>query len=74
MVQSWVSDQSPGGLRLKLPEKLGDVGALLSIRPADAPDDSPWVPVQVRHCSQDGDGWAVGCQFLHPAAKRVFGE
>jgi CheY-like chemotaxis protein len=74
VVESWVSDQSPGGLRLKLPSKLADAGALLSIRPADAPDDSPWVPVQVRHCNKEDDGWAIGCQFLHSAAKRVFGE
>jgi CheY-like chemotaxis protein len=74
VVQSWVSDQSPGGLRLKLNAKLGDVGSLLSIRPVDAADDAPWVPVQIRHCSRDEDGWALGCQFLHPAAKRVFGE
>jgi two-component system OmpR family response regulator len=74
VVESQVCDQSPGGLRLKLPTKLGDVGALLSVRPADAADDAPWVPVQVRHVRRDGDGWAVGCQFLHPAAKRVFGE
>ena len=74
VVESWVSDQSPGGLKLKLPVKLGEVGSLLSIRPADAPSDSPWVPVQVRHVRQDGDTWAVGCQFLHPAARRVFGE
>ncbi len=74
VVESWVSDQSPGGLRLKLPTKLADVGSLLSVRPADAADDAPWVPVQVRHVRPDGDGWAVGCQFLHPAAKRVFGE
>jgi hypothetical protein len=69
-----VSDQSPGGLRLKLNAKLGDVGSLLSIRPVDAEDDAPWVPVQIRHCSRDEDGWALGCQFLHPAAKRIFGE
>jgi two-component system, OmpR family, response regulator len=74
VVESWVCDQSPGGLRLKSQFKLGDTGALLSIRPADAPEDSPWVPVQVRHSSRDEDGWAIGCQFLHPAAKRVFGE
>ncbi len=74
IVQSWVSDQSPGGLRLKAPNKMGDVGALLSIRPADAADDAPWVPVQVRHCSRDEDGWALGCQFLNPTAKRLFGE
>jgi hypothetical protein len=69
-----MTDQSPGGLKLKLPTRLGEVGALLSIRPADAPSDSPWVPVQVRHVKADGDGWSLGCQFLHPAAKRVFGE
>ena len=74
VVESWMSDQSPDGLKLKLPTKLGEVGALLSIRPADAPNDSPWVPVQVRHIHTDGEGWAVGCQFLHPAAKRIFGE
>jgi CheY-like chemotaxis protein len=74
VVQSYVSDQSPGGLRLKSPNRLGEVGALLSIRPADATEEAPWVPVQVRHCSRDEDGWAIGCQFLHPAAKRVFGE
>jgi CheY-like chemotaxis protein len=73
VVESWVSDQSPGGLKLRVSEKLGEVGALLSIRPADAANDAPWVPVQVRHVKPDGDGWAVGCQFLHPAAKRVFG-
>jgi CheY-like chemotaxis protein len=74
VVESTVCDQSPGGLRLKSPSRLGDTGALLSIRPADAPDDSPWVPVQVRHSSRDDDGWAIGCQFLHPASKRMFGE
>jgi len=73
VVPSWVSDQSPGGLRLKLPTKIGDVGSLFSIRPADAGDGSPWLPVQVRHCHQERDGWEVGCEFLHPAALRVFG-
>jgi CheY-like chemotaxis protein len=73
VVQSWVSDQSPDGLGLRLPEKLGDVGAILSIRPADAADDTPWVPVQVRHCRPDpaGGGWTVGCCFLHPAAQSL---
>jgi CheY-like chemotaxis protein len=73
VVESYVSDQSPGGLRLMVPTKLAEVGSLLSIRPADAAADAPWVPVQVRHCRQDGNAWAIGCQFLHPAAKKVFG-
>jgi CheY-like chemotaxis protein len=74
VVESSMSDQSSGGLKLKMPTKLAEVGCLMSIRPADAPADSPWVPVQVRHVHADGAGWAVGCQFLHPAAKRIFGE
>jgi CheY-like chemotaxis protein len=74
VVESYVCDQSPGGLKLKSAAKLGEVGSLLSVRPADAGDDAPWVPVQVRHCERDGSAWAYGCQFLHPAAKKVFGE
>ena len=31
-----------------------------------------WLVLGLR--TQTGDWWAVGCQFLHPAAKRVFGE
>jgi hypothetical protein len=49
---------------------LGEVGALLSIRPAEAGSETPWVPVQVRHCRRDGDGWVVGCLFLYPADAR----
>jgi len=73
VVESWVSDQSPDGLRLKLPEPMGDVGAILSIRPADAAADAPWVPVQVRHARADDDGWTVGCLFLHPTAVQALG-
>ncbi len=68
VVESWVSDASPGGLRLRLPERIGEVGSILSIRPADADDDAPWIPVQVRHGRADGGGWTIGCQILHPAA------
>lgn len=68
VVESWIGDRSLDGLRLRLPEKLGDVGALLSIRPADADEDAPWVPVQIRHVSSEAGQWTVGCRFLHPAA------
>jgi CheY-like chemotaxis protein len=71
VVESWVCDRSPGGLRLRLSRKFGAVGAILSIRPADAAADAPWVPVQVRHAGADGDGWTVGCCYLHPAAAKV---
>ena len=68
VVESWVSDLSPDGLRLQLPTRLGDVGAILSVRPVSAGDGVPWVPVQVRYARAGDDGWTVGCQFLTPAA------
>jgi CheY-like chemotaxis protein len=71
VVESWIGDQSPDGLRLRLPEKLGEVGALLSIRSADADDDVPWIPVQIRHIREEAGMWTVGCRFLHPAAKKL---
>jgi CheY-like chemotaxis protein len=70
VVESWIGDESADGLRLRLPEKLGEVGALLSIRPADADDSAPWIPVQIRHVREEGGMWTVGCRFLHPAAKK----
>lgn len=73
VVESWIGDQSPDGLRLRLPKKLGEVGALLSIRPDDADDATPWIPVQIRHIREEAGMWMVGCQFLHPAAKSLVG-
>ncbi len=70
VVESWLSDLSPDGLRLRLEKKLGDVGAILSIRPADAADGAPWVPVQVRHCGQEEGGWTIGCRFIYPPSAR----
>jgi CheY-like chemotaxis protein len=71
VVESWIGDQSVDGLRLRLPEKLGDVGALLSIRPVDASDEIPWIPVQIRHMRAEGGMWTAGCRFLHPAAREL---
>jgi CheY-like chemotaxis protein len=74
VVESWIGDQSPDGLRLRLPEKVGEVGALLSIRAADAEDDQPWIPVQIRHIRPEADMWTAGCRFLHPAVDRLLGS
>lgn len=71
VVESWIDDESSVGLCLRLPEKLGDVGSILSIRSAEAIDDDPWIPVQVRHIRNDGDHWTAGCQLLHPAARQA---
>lgn len=70
VVESWIGDHSSGGLCLRLPEKLGEVGSILSIRAAEDGDEVPWVPVQVRHVRSEAGQWYAGCQFLHPAAKQ----
>lgn len=70
VVESWIGDESLSGLCLRLPERIGEVGSILSICPADAPADAPWIPVQVRHMRREAEQWTVGCQFLHPAARR----
>ena len=69
VVESWIGDESSEGLRLRLPEKLGDVGSILSIRAADADAGEPWIPVQIRHIRPEAGQWTAGCQFLHPAAR-----
>jgi CheY-like chemotaxis protein len=70
VVESLVSDQSPEGLQLKASARLGEVGALLRIRPAEAKGDEPWVPVQVRYVREEGDKWALGCRYVHAEAVR----
>ena len=43
------------------------VHAVVDVRPADAPETAPWVPVEVKHCRRQEDGWAVGCRFVDPS-------
>jgi hypothetical protein len=38
-------------------------GTTFMIRPAEAPQSIPWVPVEVRHCRSAGKDWFVGCSF-----------
>jgi hypothetical protein len=38
-------------------------GAVLAMRPADAPADVPWVHLEVRHCRRKGAMWYLGCKF-----------
>lgn len=37
--------------------------AVLDIRTSEAPEDIPWVPVQVCHCRSAGHNWLIGCRF-----------
>lgn len=36
---------------------------LLDIRTSEAPEDIPWVPVQVCYCRSAGHNWLIGCRF-----------
>jgi hypothetical protein len=61
-----VIDRSSRGLGLELGQPAA-VGAVLAVRPADAPAACPWVQVQVRHCTRVGPRrWRLGCQFTGP--------
>ena len=71
-----VLDRSSRGLGLELGDPAA-VGAVLEVRPADAPAECPWVRVHVRHCTRLGPrSWRLGCQFAGPQTGgtwRLFG-
>jgi hypothetical protein len=54
-------DRSSGGLGVHSPIPL-EAGARVFVRPAEAEDESTWVPLAVRHCQPDATGWTLGCQ------------
>jgi hypothetical protein len=58
----WVVDRSRTGLRLALPEAVAP-GSTLHLRSSEAPEDLPWVRVDVRHASPQEGRWLVGCCF-----------
>lgn len=59
---AYVLDRSKGGLRL-LVEAPVPIGTALRARTADAPDNVPWVKMNVRWCSTNEDRHEIGCQF-----------
>jgi hypothetical protein len=60
----FVVNRSLGGLRLSLAREVPE-HSILSVRPADAQFDCPWLQVQVKHSVQMKDGnWEVGCEFV----------
>jgi hypothetical protein len=61
--QGIVANRSVGGLQLEIDRSV-PVGAVLSVRPAQAPSIVPWIQVEIRHCQKTGTTWQVGCQFL----------
>lgn len=61
-LEGTVLDRSRGGLLIASPESRR-AGAVLRVRPKDAPDDVAWVAVQVRHARQKDGRWLLGCAF-----------
>lgn len=61
-VVCWVLDRSKGGLSVLMAQPI-NVGILLRIRAAHAPDTEPWVSVEVKNCRKRGYRWTVGCRF-----------
>jgi hypothetical protein len=63
-INGQVMDRSRGGLLIAAHHEY-PVGAVLSVRTTNAPNDLPWIQVEVKHCRQQGDGWQLGCKFTH---------
>jgi len=62
-----VVDRSIGGLGLRLDLEV-PVGSVITVRPEEASPGASWIQVEVIRCTQVGDSWRVGCQFLRTPA------
>lgn len=61
----WVIDRSMGGLCLNVEKPLSQ-GTILNVRPRNAPQTMPWIPIEIRSCRPEGNEWEIGCRFLNP--------
>lgn len=61
-LRGWVLDRSRGGLCIISPQEV-PVGRVMGIRAAVAPEDSPWINIQVKNARRKRRRWALGCQF-----------
>ena len=66
---AWVVDRSAGGLGLHMDSPLPR-GAVLKVRPRQAPGSDMWVLMVVMNCRQEDDYYVVGCQFGGGPARR----
>ncbi|HEV3115959.1 MAG TPA: hypothetical protein VGY58_02820 [Gemmataceae bacterium] len=66
----WVLDRSVSGLGLLLDQAIPE-HTILSVRTTDAPDDTPWVQVQVKRCIAKEQQWEIGSTFVRTPAWSV---
>jgi hypothetical protein len=73
--EAWVVDRSTGGLGLHMDGPLPR-GAVVKLRPRQAPGTDLWVLMVVMNCRQEEDYYVVGCQFVEEppiGVLRLFG-
>ena len=58
-----VLDRSVGGLRLAAEEDVA-AGTRLVVLPANAPELTPWIEIEVRGSNLVDDSWELRCQFV----------
>jgi hypothetical protein len=63
-LETLLLDESTSGFGLWSPFPT-EVGGLLYLLRADAPDGALGSLVRVRRCHAEGSGWVLGCQLLH---------
>jgi len=39
-------------------------GAIIRVRPVEAPEDVAWVRLEIRNCGRRRNEWYLGCRFL----------
>jgi hypothetical protein len=61
--EGWVLDRSAGGIRLLVKNTVAE-GTTLAVRPVKAPNNFPWLSVEVRNCTSDKGRVHLGCRFL----------
>ena len=61
----WVFDRSFGGVGLIVNDSI-ETSTVLAVLPANAPEMTPWIEVEVRSCRpfRDGHGFEIGCKFV----------
>lgn len=69
-IRAFIVDRSEGGVRIAVQQRLPS-GRSLRVRAEEAPDESPWVPIVVKHGTRVGDYFEVGCQFAEPPSWSV---
>jgi hypothetical protein len=67
---AWVMNRSTGGLGLSVPQPM-EPGLFLHVRVTRAPDDVPWVTVEVKSCRPLAGRWILGCQYVEAPSKEV---